>query len=142
MLNKSSPDTPFREFFASFRGPHFPKSRIRIKNQIYQIKQTRIQTIQLMHQLLSARMNGSNQNVIVICCFFSLGPIPVFFFAAVRIGSRKAVRVLDLACATKLFQSSVEMAFGRFVSRSCRFCSRRPSCTHFWKQCSRDIRHG
>ena len=43
---------------------------------------------------------GSNQNVIVICCFFPLGA----------------------------------MAFGRFVSRSCRFCSRHQSRTHFWKK--------
>ena len=28
-----------------------------------------------INRLLFARMNGSNQNVIVICCFFSLGPI-------------------------------------------------------------------
>ena len=32
-----------------------------------------------INRLLSARMNGSNQNVIAICCFFSLGPIPAFF---------------------------------------------------------------
>ena len=28
-----------------------------------------------INRLFFARMNGSNQNVIVICCFFSLGPI-------------------------------------------------------------------
>ena len=75
VLNQSSQEPPFRKSFASFRGPirvAFPKSRIRIRNQIYEIKQTR--TNYTINWLLFARMNGNDQNVIVICCFFSLGP--------------------------------------------------------------------
>ena len=53
VLNKSSQEPPFRKSFANLSPPfavpwglHFPKSRIRIRNQIYGIKQNRLQTIQ------------------------------------------------------------------------------------------------
>ena len=75
VLNKSSQEPPFRKSFASFRGP-IRVAFSKIKNSYQESKiwnQTnRIQTIQ--YRLLFARMNGNNQNVIVIC-FFSLGPI-------------------------------------------------------------------
>ena len=53
VLNKSSQEPPFRNSFANLspafavpKGLHFPKSRIRIRNQIYGIKQIRLQTLQ------------------------------------------------------------------------------------------------
>ena len=63
VLNKSSQEPPFRKFFANLSPPFAVPFRVafsKIKNSYQEsnIKQTR-----------------SNQNVIVICCFFSLGPI-------------------------------------------------------------------
>ena len=77
VLNKSSQEPPFRKSFASFRGPiRVAFSKIKNSYQESNIwSQTNSNTNYTINRLLFARMNGSNQNVIVICCFFSLGPI-------------------------------------------------------------------
>ena len=77
VLNKSSQEPPFRKSFASFRGP-IRVAFSKIKNSYQESNiwtQTNSNTNYTISWLLFARMNGSNQNVIVICCFFSLGPI-------------------------------------------------------------------
>ena len=76
-LNKSSQEPPFRKSLASFRGPiRVAFSKIKNSYQESNIwNQTNSNTNYTINRLLFARiMNGSNQNVIVICCFFSLGP--------------------------------------------------------------------
>ena len=77
VLNKSSQEPPFRKSFASFRGPtRVAFSKIKNSYQESNIwNQTNSNTNYTINRLLFARMNGSNQTVIVICCFFSLGPI-------------------------------------------------------------------
>ena len=77
VLNKNSQEPPFRKSFASFRGPiRVAFSKIKNSYQESNIwNQTNSNTNYTINRLLFARMNGSNQNVIVICCFFSLGPI-------------------------------------------------------------------
>ena len=77
VLNKSSQEPSFRKSFASFRGPiRVAFSKIKNSYQESNIwNQTNTNTKYTTNWLLFARMNGSNQNVIVICCFFSLGPI-------------------------------------------------------------------
>ena len=77
VLNKSSQEPPFRKSFASFRGPiRVAFSKIKNSYQDSNVwNQTNSNTNYTINRLLFARMNGSNQNVIVICCFFSLGPI-------------------------------------------------------------------
>ena len=77
VLNKSSQEPPFRKFFASFRGPiRVAFSKIKNSYQESNIwNQTNSNTNYTINRLLFARINWSNQNVIVICCFFSLGPI-------------------------------------------------------------------
>ena len=74
VLNKSSQEPPFRKSFASFRGPiRVACSKFKNSYQESNIwNQTNSNTNYTIHRLLFARMNGSNQNVIVICCFFSL----------------------------------------------------------------------
>ena len=77
VLNKSSQEPPFRKSFASFRGP-IRVAFSKIKNSYQESNiwtQTNSNTNYTINWLLFARVNGSNQNVIVICCFFSLGPI-------------------------------------------------------------------
>ena len=74
------PGTPlsqiFRESFASFRGPiRAAFSKIKNSYQESNVWNQTKNTKYAINRLLFARMNGSNQNVIVICCFFSLGPI-------------------------------------------------------------------
>ena len=75
--NKSSQEPPFRKSFASFRGPiRVAFSKIKNSHQKSNIwNQTNSNTNYTINRLLFAGMNGGNQNVIVICCFFSLGPI-------------------------------------------------------------------
>ena len=77
VLNQSSQEPPFRKSFASFRGPiRVAISKIKNSYQESNIwNQTNSNTNYTINRLLFARMNGSNQNVIVICCFFSLGAI-------------------------------------------------------------------
>ena len=77
VLNKSSQEPPFRKSFASFRGPiRVAFSKIKNSYQESNIwNQTNSNTKYTINRLLFAWMNGSNQNVIVICCFFSPGPI-------------------------------------------------------------------
>ena len=77
VLNKSSQEPPFRKSFASFRGP-IRVAFSKIKNSYQESNiwtQTNSNANYTINWLLFAQMNGSNQNVIVICCFFSLGPI-------------------------------------------------------------------
>ena len=84
VLNKSSQEPPFRKSFASFRGPirvAFPK----IKNSYQESNiwnQTNSNTNYTINRLLFARMNGSNQNVIVICGFFPLDQYQAWLNAA------------------------------------------------------------
>ena len=84
VLNNSSQETPFRKSFACFRGPiRVTFSKIENSHQESNIwNQTNsVTNYTIINKYVVVYTNecGSNQHVIVICCFFSLGAMLSFF---------------------------------------------------------------